>query len=77
MARVYIGNLDPHVPQEELDAECRRFGNLTSVWVARNPPGFAFVVSPSALYASFPPCHVELVLAALTEASSPPPVIGI
>ena len=43
-ARVYIGNLDPHVTQDEVDAECRRFGKLASVWVARNPAGFAFVV---------------------------------
>ena len=43
--RVYIGNLDPAVSQDEVDQECRRFGKLSSVWVARNPPGFSFVVS--------------------------------
>eukprot|EP00966_Prymnesium_polylepis_P205035 4750438-Prymnesium_polylepis.2 len=43
--RVYIGNLDPAMSQDEVDQECHRFGKLSSVWVARNPPGFAFVVS--------------------------------
>ena len=42
--RLYFGNLDVNVTQAELEAECRRFGQTTSVWVARNPPGFAFVV---------------------------------
>ena len=41
--RVYIGNLDPAVTQEEMEEESRRFGETTSVWVARSPPGFAFI----------------------------------
>ena len=42
--RLYFGNLDPSISQQELEDECKRFGKVTSVWVARNPPGFAFVV---------------------------------
>lgn len=41
--RLYFGNLDPSISQQELEDECKRFGKVTSVWVARNPPGFAFV----------------------------------
>ena len=41
--RVYVGNLDPSVTQQEMEAETRRFGQTTSVWVAKSPPGFAFV----------------------------------
>ena len=37
--RVYIGNLDPSVTQQEMEAETRRFGQTISVWVARSPPG--------------------------------------
>ncbi|MQL90070.1 hypothetical protein Taro_022636, partial [Colocasia esculenta] len=43
MARVYVGNLDPRVTERELEDEFRSFGVLRSVWVARKPPGFAFV----------------------------------
>ena len=41
--RVYIGNLDPQVQKDELIDICNAYGNLSDVWVARNPPGFAFV----------------------------------
>ncbi|CAA6671044.1 unnamed protein product [Spirodela intermedia] len=43
MARLYVGNLDPRVSERELEDEFRAFGVLRSVWVARKPPGFAFV----------------------------------
>ncbi|KAI4976538.1 hypothetical protein ZWY2020_050145 [Hordeum vulgare] len=43
MARVYVGSLDPAVTARELEDEFRVFGVLRSVWVARKPPGFAFV----------------------------------
>ncbi|KAL6861161.1 hypothetical protein ACP4OV_016861 [Aristida adscensionis] len=43
MARVYVGNLDPRVTARELEDEFRAFGVLRSVWVARKPPGFAFI----------------------------------
>ena len=41
--RVYVGNLDPNVQKDELIDICNAYGKLADVWVARNPPGFAFV----------------------------------
>ncbi|GBG67732.1 hypothetical protein CBR_g860 [Chara braunii] len=43
MSCVYVGNLDHRVTERELEDEFRRFGVLRSVWVARKPPGFAFI----------------------------------
>ncbi|GJP37503.1 hypothetical protein CLOM_g9604 [Closterium sp. NIES-68] len=43
MARVYVGNLDPRATERELEDEFRSYGVLRSVWVARKPPGFAFI----------------------------------
>ncbi|GMP58039.1 hypothetical protein CsSME_00021857 [Camellia sinensis var. sinensis] len=43
MSRVYVGNLDPRVTEGEIEDEFRIYGVLRSVWVARRPPGYAFV----------------------------------
>jgi arginine/serine-rich splicing factor 7 len=43
MSRVYVGNLDPRVTERELEDEFRAFGVVRSVWVARRPPGYAFL----------------------------------
>lgn len=43
--RLPAGNLDPEATSTELDEIFRRYGKLSNIWVARNPPGFAFVVS--------------------------------
>ncbi|KAL8208294.1 hypothetical protein R6Q57_007706 [Mikania cordata] len=43
MARVYVGNLDPRVSEREIEDEFRTFGVIRNVWVARRPPGYAFV----------------------------------
>nr|GMD18199.1 serine/arginine-rich splicing factor RSZ21A-like [Ipomoea batatas] len=43
MSRVYVGNLDPRVTERELEDEFRIYGVLRSVWVARRPPGYAFI----------------------------------
>ncbi|KAL6187460.1 hypothetical protein ACLB2K_038859 [Fragaria x ananassa] len=43
MTRVYVGNLDPRVSDRDLEDEFRMFGVLHSVWVARRPPGYAFI----------------------------------
>ncbi|KAG1326644.1 serine/arginine-rich splicing factor RSZ21A [Cocos nucifera] len=43
MSRVYVGNLDPRVTDRDLEDEFREYGVLRSVWVARRPPGYAFV----------------------------------
>ena len=41
--KVYVGNLGSNGSKAELEREFERFGRLHDVWVARNPPGFAFV----------------------------------
>ena len=41
--KVYVGNLGNNGSKRELEREFERFGRLHDVWVARNPPGFAFV----------------------------------
>ncbi|KAL2510221.1 Serine/arginine-rich splicing factor RSZ22 [Forsythia ovata] len=43
MSRVYVGNLDPRVSERDLEDEFRVYGVLRSVWVARRPPGYAFI----------------------------------
>jgi arginine/serine-rich splicing factor 7 len=43
MTRVYVGNLDPRVTERELEDEFKAFGVLRNVWVARRPPGYAFL----------------------------------
>mmetsp|Transcript_41905 Transcript_41905/g.78391 ORF Transcript_41905/g.78391 Transcript_41905/m.78391 type:complete len:178 (-) Transcript_41905:410-943(-) len=42
-SKVYVGNLDSRVTERELEDEFMKFGTLRSVWVARKPPGFAFI----------------------------------
>jgi hypothetical protein len=44
MSRVYCGGLRADTDKRELEREFERFGALQDVWVARKPPGFAFVV---------------------------------
>ncbi|VVB10824.1 unnamed protein product [Arabis nemorensis] len=43
MSRVYVGNLDPRVTERELEDEFHTYGVIRSVWVARRPPGYAFL----------------------------------
>ncbi|KAM3358725.1 serine/arginine-rich splicing factor RSZ21A [Capsicum galapagoense] len=43
MSRVYVGNLDPRITERDLEDEFRIYGVLKSVWVARRPPGYAFI----------------------------------
>ncbi|XP_073004003.1 serine/arginine-rich splicing factor RSZ21-like isoform X2 [Typha latifolia] len=43
MAKVYVGNLDARVSERELEDEFRDYGVIRSVWVARRPPGYAFI----------------------------------
>ncbi|KAA3676158.1 uncharacterized protein DEA37_0009508, partial [Paragonimus westermani] len=42
--RVFIGGVDPRVGKVDIEREFDRFGPIVDVWVARNPPGFAFIV---------------------------------
>ena len=41
--KVYVGNLGDNGRKEEIEREFQKYGPLHDVWVARNPPGFAFV----------------------------------
>ena len=41
--QIYVGNLSNNVSNYELEDVFNRYGKLKNVWVARNPPGFAFV----------------------------------
>ena len=41
--KVYIGNLGNNAEKYDLEDCFSKYGPLKSVWVARNPPGFAFV----------------------------------
>uniref|UniRef100_T1JJJ1 RRM domain-containing protein n=1 Tax=Strigamia maritima TaxID=126957 RepID=T1JJJ1_STRMM len=42
-SRVYVGGLVDSVRKEDLEKEFSKFGKLNHVWVAWNPPGFAFI----------------------------------
>ncbi|KAL4854884.1 Serine/arginine-rich splicing factor 21A [Chlorella vulgaris] len=41
--RVFCGGLDERANQEELEAEFGKYGRVSQVWIARNPPGFGFI----------------------------------
>jgi len=41
--KVYVGDLARDVSERDLEKVFKQFGSLRSVWVARNPPGFAFI----------------------------------
>ncbi|RXG70094.1 Serine/arginine-rich splicing factor 7 [Armadillidium vulgare] len=41
--KVYVGDLGSGASRQELEDIFSYYGRLRNVWVARNPPGFAFV----------------------------------
>lgn len=41
--KVYVGDLGNNASKQELEDAFGYYGHLRNVWVARNPPGFAFV----------------------------------
>ena len=41
--KVYVGNLGSSAGRRELESAFNGYGSLRNVWVARNPPGFAFI----------------------------------
>merc|ERR1712110_871911 len=41
--KVYIGNLGNNASKYEIEDAFAKYGPLRNVWVARNPPGFAFI----------------------------------
>lgn len=47
-AKVYVGDLGSNASKQEIEDAFGYYGTLRSVWVARNPPGFAFVEFESA-----------------------------
>jgi arginine/serine-rich splicing factor 7 len=42
--RVYVGNLDKNTNKDEVEELFVRFGKIESLWLAKNPSGFGFVV---------------------------------
>lgn len=42
-SKVYVGDLGFGATKEELEEKFSKYGQLRSVWIARKPPGFAFV----------------------------------
>jgi hypothetical protein len=43
MARVCIDGLEVDVSRKQVEDELGRYGSIVGVFVAENPPGFAFV----------------------------------
>lgn len=43
LKRVFVGNLAEGVTKADVDAEFSKFGTVTSIWMAVQPSGFAFV----------------------------------
>jgi len=41
--KVYVGNLGNNASKNELESAFNKYGPIKNVWVARNPPGFAFI----------------------------------
>ncbi|KAH6941732.1 hypothetical protein HPB50_022943 [Hyalomma asiaticum] len=42
-ARLFVGGLDSAMTRDDLEREFGKYGQLKEVWMAQNPPGFAFV----------------------------------
>ena len=43
-ARIYVGNInDGPCEAYEVEDIFKKYGQVTDVWIARRPPGFAFV----------------------------------
>ena len=45
--RIYVGDLGDRGKRSEIEREFGHYGHVSDVWVARNPPGFAFVFMES------------------------------
>eukprot|EP01066_Platyproteum_vivax_P006136 Platyproteum_vivax@DN1956_c0_g1_i1.p1 len=41
--KIYVGNIPEDIGPKELQEKFGRFGAITNIWVARQPPGFCFV----------------------------------
>lgn len=42
-ARVYIGNLNHEANRQDVEDFFKGYGPIRDIWIARRPPGFAFV----------------------------------
>ncbi|ESO93456.1 hypothetical protein LOTGIDRAFT_70076, partial [Lottia gigantea] len=42
--RIFIGDLGHRIGKFEIEKEFEKYGSIVDTWVARDPPGFAFVV---------------------------------
>eukprot|EP00116_Pleurobrachia_bachei_P010551 sb/3470813/ len=43
IGKCYVGGLGGDVTRGQIEEEFREFGSIREIWVAHNPPGFAFV----------------------------------
>jgi len=43
MSCVYVDNLDARISEQELEDEFQIYGVIRRIWVARKPPGYAFI----------------------------------
>nr|XP_037272033.1 RNA-binding protein Rsf1-like isoform X1 [Rhipicephalus microplus] len=41
--RIFVGGLGDNMAKDDLEREFGKYGRLNQVWVAQNPPGFAFL----------------------------------
>ncbi len=48
MCRVHVADLTDSVSQYEIEKVFKKYGDLKEVWLAKNPPCFAFVVFKNA-----------------------------
>lgn len=44
LCRLHVADLNERITEQDLQRAFSRFGELKEVWMARNPPSFAFVV---------------------------------
>ncbi|KAG6602954.1 ribosomal protein s6 [Phytophthora cinnamomi] len=68
--RVYVGNLLPKAKESHLTSKFARFGTIHSVWIARRPPGFAFVrfATPDAAQRAVEACREDGAMEILGKA---------
>ncbi|KAE9131834.1 hypothetical protein PF006_g15420 [Phytophthora fragariae] len=68
--RVYVGNLLPKAKEVHLTSKFSRFGTIHSVWIARRPPGFAFVrfATPDAAQRAVGECREDGAMEILGKA---------
>ncbi|KAK0399749.1 hypothetical protein QR680_003197 [Steinernema hermaphroditum] len=66
--KVYVGGLPPDATSQEIEDAFHRFGRIRKVWVARRPPGFAFVEFEDNRDAEDASCHMESAVTAVAAA---------